>query len=68
MKNEVLRKATLEPLRCPISRLPLEWDESGQWVNVVGQPRRYPVKDGIPILVEHAAQTTDSTDVAASTR
>ncbi len=45
-----------EQLRCPITGKPLELDESGQWVRVVGEPLRYPVRQGIPVLVASAAE------------
>lgn len=48
-----------EQLRCPITGKPLELDENGQWVRVVGEPLRYPVRGGIPVLVETAAEKTD---------
>lgn len=47
-----------EQLRCPITGKPLELDQSGQWVRVVGEPLRYPVRDGIPVLVAPAAEAT----------
>ncbi|MFI4883577.1 MAG: Trm112 family protein [Phycisphaerales bacterium JB064] len=45
-----------DALRCPLSRKPLELEPDGQWVRVVGEPVRYPVRQGIPVLVPAAAQ------------
>jgi uncharacterized protein YbaR (Trm112 family) len=45
-----------EQLRCPITGKPLALDESGQWVLVVGEPLRYPVRGGIPVLVASAVE------------
>lgn len=44
-----------EALRCPLSRKPLELEPDGQWVRVVGELVRYPVRQGIPVLVPTAA-------------
>jgi|GEM_PF-7042661 len=48
-----------EQLRCPITRKPLELEEGGLWVRVIGEPLRYPVRGGIPVLVAPAAEKTD---------
>ncbi len=48
-----------DQLRCPITSKPLSMDESGEWVNVVGEPMRYPVRNGIPVLVPPAAEKLD---------
>ncbi|UYV13997.1 MAG: hypothetical protein NCW75_06825 [Phycisphaera sp.] len=45
-----------EQLRCPITGKPLELEEGGHWVRVVGEPLRYPVRGGIPVLVAPAAE------------
>jgi len=62
MKNEPGPPPAQLPdqLRCPITRKPLELDESGQWVRVVGEPLRYPVRNGIPVLVPPAAERLGS--------
>jgi len=48
-----------EALRCPMTKLPLELEPNGDWVRVIGQPIRYPVRDGVPILVAGAAERLD---------
>lgn len=48
-----------EQLRCPVTGKPLALDESGVWVNVVGEPMRYPIRNGIPVLVPPAAEKLD---------
>ena len=48
-----------EALRCPVTKLPLELEPSGDWVRVIGQPIRYPIRDGVPILVASAAERLD---------
>ncbi|MEQ8316022.1 MAG: hypothetical protein RIE77_09120 [Phycisphaerales bacterium] len=45
-----------EQLRCPITGKQLALDASGEWVNVVGEPIRYPIRKGIPVLVPPAAE------------
>lgn len=63
MKSEPTRGAEPRPLpeqlRCPITGKPLVLDESGDWVNVVGEPIRYPIRGGIPVLVPPAAEKLD---------
>lgn len=49
-----------ECVRCPISGKPLKPEEGGDWVRVVGEPIRYPVRGGIPVLVPAAAERTDA--------
>ncbi len=41
----------LELLVCPVSRSPLALDESGDWLVSKKAKLRFPVRDGIPILL-----------------
>lgn len=60
MKSEPAQPRPSLPaqLRCPITGKPLELEPDGQWIRVVGEPLRYPVRGGIPVLVAAAVQKT----------
>lgn len=45
-----------EQLRCPVTGKPLQLEPDGCWIRVVGEPLRYPVRGGIPVLVPSAAE------------
>ena len=45
-----------DALRCPLTHKPVELEPCGTWVRVVGEALRYPVRDGIPVLVASAAE------------
>lgn len=47
-----------DALRCPSTGKPLEMEPGGAWVRVVGEAMRYPVRNGIPILVPGADRPT----------
>lgn len=58
------RKNTIDPklleiLVCPVSRKPLRWDEkNGELVSKEGG-LAYPVREGIPVLLESEARQLD---------
>lgn len=62
MKSEQSSQGTLrgrslpKALRCPKTGKHLELEPDGAWVRVIGEPLRYPVRNGIPVLVPGAAQ------------
>ncbi|WP_306259024.1 Trm112 family protein [Pararhizobium sp. IMCC21322] len=50
----------LELLVCPVSRSPLVLDESGDWLLSKKARLKFPVRDGIPImLLDEAEPLTD---------
>lgn len=50
----------LELLVCPVSRAPLVMDESGDWLLSKKAKLKFPVRDGIPImLLDEAEPLTD---------
>ena len=57
----------LEILRCPVSRKPLL--EQGEWlVSADAETRlRYPIRDGIPVLLEEEAEKMAEADWQAAT-
>lgn len=55
----------LELLVCPITKGPLRFDKERQ--ELVSQSARlaYPVRDGMPILLENEARTLDDSELQA---
>ena len=46
----------LEMLVCPVSKAPLEWDEKAQELVCKASGLAYPVRDGIPVMLEEEAR------------
>lgn len=46
----------LELLVCPVSRAPLVLDESGDWLLSKKAKLKFPVRDGIPIMLLDEAE------------
>lgn len=57
----VLDKKLLQILVCPVTKAPLDYDEAKQELVCKASGLAYPVKDGIPVLLEGEARqlTTD---------
>lgn len=49
----------LELLICPITRKPLEYDRAAQELISKSAGLAYPIRDGLPILLEEAARPLD---------
>ncbi len=47
----------LELLVCPVTKGPLEYDRERQELLSRGARLAYPIRDAIPILLEHEART-----------
>ena len=54
----------LKILVCTATRAPLEHveDETGEWLVSTGNGYRYPVRDGIPVMLIDEAQKPDAAD------
>ena len=52
----VLDKKLLQILVCPVTKAPLDYDEAKQELVCKGSGLAYPVKDGIPVLLEGEAR------------
>lgn len=52
----MIDKALLEILVCPASKAPLIWQESSQELICKASGLAYPVRDGIPVLLEEEAR------------
>ena len=54
--THMIDKELLAILVCPVSRAPLEYDEQAQELVCRESALAYPVRDGIPVLLESAAR------------
>ena len=52
----VLDKKLLQILVCPVTKAPLDYDEAKQELVCKASGLAYPVKDGIPVLLECEAR------------
>jgi len=52
----MLDKKLLEILVCPVCKAEIEYDEANQKIKCGTCGRKYPVKDGIPVMLESEAE------------
>jgi len=52
----VLDKKLLQILVCPVTKAPLEYDEAAQEPVCKASGLAYPVRDGIPVMLEDEAR------------
>ena len=52
----MLDKKLLQILVCPVTKAPLDYDEAKQELVCKASGLAYPVKDGIPVLLEGVAR------------
>ncbi|EHQ57780.1 hypothetical protein OMB55_00015200 [gamma proteobacterium HIMB55] len=52
----MLDKKLLQILVCPVTKAPLDYDESAQELVCKASGLAYPVRDGIPVLLEGEAR------------
>ena len=52
----MIDKKLLSILVCPVSKAPLEWDEENQELVCKASGLAYPVRDGIPVMLESEAR------------
>ena len=52
----VLERKLLQILVCPVTKAPLDYDEAKQELVCKASGLAYPVKDGIPVLLEGEAR------------
>jgi uncharacterized protein YbaR (Trm112 family) len=55
----------LELLVCPVSKAPLVWDATRQELQCRASGLAYPVRDGIPVLLEDQARHLTDTEIDA---
>jgi hypothetical protein len=54
----------LEILVCPVTKAPLVWDAQKQELQCRASRLAYPVRDGIPVMIEEEARTLSDEEVA----
>ncbi len=52
----MLDKKLLQILVCPVTKAPLDYDETAQELVCKASGLAYPVRDGIPVLLEDEAR------------
>ncbi|OUS39662.1 hypothetical protein A9R01_00720 ['Osedax' symbiont bacterium Rs2_46_30_T18] len=57
----MMDKKLLDILVCPVSKAPVEWDRAKNELICRSSGLAYPIKDGIPVMLETEARTL-STD------
>jgi uncharacterized protein YbaR (Trm112 family) len=57
----------LELLVCPVTKGPLLFDRERQELISRSARLAYPIRDGIPVLLEHEARTLDDDEAARPT-
>jgi uncharacterized protein len=50
----------LDILVCPVSKAPLEWDKERDELICRASGLAYPIRDGIPVMLESEARTLSS--------
>lgn len=53
----MIDKKLLSILVCPVSKAPLAYDEAHQELVCVASGLAYPIRDGIPVMLEAEART-----------
>jgi len=53
-------KKLLDILVCPVSKAPVEWDREKNELICRSSGLAYPIKDGIPVMLETQARTLSS--------
>lgn len=59
----MLDKSLLDILVCPVSKQPLVWNEERQELQCKVSRLAYPVRDGIPVLLESEARRMDDDEI-----
>ena len=49
-------KKLLKLLVCPLTKAPLQYDRENQELIAVASGLAYPIRDGIPVMLEHEAR------------
>lgn len=61
----MLDKELLDILVCPVSKAPLIWQEGSQELVCKASALAYPVRDGIPVLLEEEARALSDEELKA---
>ena len=57
-------KRLLDILVCPVTKAPLVWDEAKQELLCKASRLAYPVRDGIPVMLEEEARPLSDDEIA----
>lgn len=57
-------KRLLDILVCPVTKAPLVWDADRQELLCRASRLAYPVRDGVPVMLEEEARTLTDEEVA----
>lgn len=57
-------KRLLDILVCPVTKGPLTWDESRQELLCAASRLAYPVRDGVPVMLEEEARALTDDEIA----
>jgi uncharacterized protein YbaR (Trm112 family) len=58
-------KRLLDILVCPVTKAPLEWHPETQELWCRPSRLAYPVRDGVPVMLEEEARPLDDTELQA---
>jgi len=64
----MIDKKLLSILVCPVSKAPLEYDRENSELVCVASGLAYPVRDGIPVMLESEARTLSDEEKQARKR
>jgi uncharacterized protein YbaR (Trm112 family) len=68
MSESMIDKKLLSILVCPVSKAPLEYDRDMQELVCVASGLAYPVRDGIPVMLETEARKLSDEEKQARKR
>lgn len=57
-------KRLLDILVCPVTKAPLTWDEARQELLCKASRLAYPVRDGVPVMLEEEARALTDEELA----
>jgi uncharacterized protein YbaR (Trm112 family) len=63
MESVMLDNELLDILVCPASKAPLFWNEKTEELICPASALAYPVRDGIPVLLEEAARAVSEKEI-----
>ena len=58
----MMDKKLLDILVCPVSKAPVEWDKEKNELICRSSGLAYPIRDGIPVMLETQARTLTSAE------
>ena len=65
MESFSIDKQLLSILVCPVTKAPLEYDEKNQELVCRASGLAYPIRDGIPVMLESEARSLSAEELAS---